>query len=117
MQSMHGIAVLGDPVRREIVEVLLDHPEDAGTLAERFPISRPAVSRHLRVLREAGLVRSETVAQRRVYHVEPEPLREADAWLARYRPFWEDRLDRLATHLATAPTEANPPTADQGGTT
>ena len=105
MQSMHGIAVLGDPVRREIVEVLLDHPEDAGTLAERFPISRPAVSRHLRVLREAGLVRSETVAQRRVYHVEPEPLRAADAWLARYRSFWEDRLDRLATHLATAPTD------------
>ena len=56
MQSMHGIAVLGDPVRREIVEVLLDHPEDAGTLAQRFPISRPAVSRHLRVLREAGVL-------------------------------------------------------------
>lgn len=100
---MESLAVLGDPVRREIVEVLLDHPEDAGTLAERFPISRPAVSRHLRVLREAGLVRSETVAQRRIYHAEPEPFRELDAWVARHRAFWSERLDALAAHLEESP--------------
>lgn len=100
---MQALATLGDPVRREIVEVLLDHPEDAGTLASRFPISRPAVSRHLRVLREAGLVRSETVAQRRIYHVEPEPLRAADEWIQRHREFWTERLDALTTHLEEHP--------------
>lgn len=81
------------------MEGLIDGPEDAGTIAARFPVSRPAISRHLRVLREAGLVRSETKAQRRVYHVELEPLREVDEWLAKYRSFWADRLDRLETHL------------------
>ena len=101
--DMQALATLGDPVRREIVEVLLDHPEDAGTLASRFPISRPAVSRHLRVLREAGLVRSETVAQRRIYHVEPEPLRAADDWIQRHRAFWTERLDALTTHLEEHP--------------
>jgi DNA-binding transcriptional ArsR family regulator len=96
---MKALAALADPTRRAIIEVLLDHPEDAGTLAIRFPISRPAVSRHLRVLRDAGVVRSETVAQRRIYHIEPEPLREIDEWLTRYRVFWQDRLDRLDAHL------------------
>ncbi len=96
---MEALAALADPIRREIVEVLLDHPEDAGSIAERFPISRPAVSRHLRVLREAGVVRSETVAQRRIYHIEPEPLREIDEWVSRYRAFWQNRLDRLDAHL------------------
>lgn len=100
---VNALAALGDPVRREIIEVLLDHPEDAGRLAERFPISRPAVSRHLRVLREAGLVRSETEAQRRVYHIEPQPFQEAEAWMSRYRSFWNDRLDRLDEHLKEQP--------------
>ena len=85
---MEALNALADPIRREIVEVLMDRPEDAGTLAARFPVSRPAVSRHLRVLREAGLVRVEADAQRRVYHAEVEPLREVDEWLARYRVFW-----------------------------
>ena len=96
---MEALAALADPVRREIVEVLLDHPEDAGTLASRFPISRPAVSRHLRVLRDCGLVRSETVAQHRVYHAEAAPLRETDDWVSRYRAFWMEKLDALDTHL------------------
>jgi len=77
----------------------MDHPEDAGTLAGRFPISRPAVSRHLRVLRDCGLVRSETVAQHRVYHAEAAPLREIDDWVSRYRAFWMEKLDALDTHL------------------
>jgi DNA-binding transcriptional ArsR family regulator len=96
---MQTLAALADPIRREIVEVLLDHPQDAGTIARRFPVSRPAVSRHLRVLRECGIVRSETVAQRRVYHVETAPLEELDDWLAHYRQFWTDRLDKLECHL------------------
>ena len=100
---MHAMAALGDPVRREIIEVLLDHPEDAGTLAGRFTISRPAVSRHLRVLREAGLVRVEPSAQRRVYHVQPEPMRDLDAWVQRHRAFWADRLDALDAHLEDQP--------------
>ena len=96
---MQVLAALADPIRREIVEVLLDHPQDAGTIAQRFPVSRPAVSRHLRVLRESGIVRSETVAQRRVYHVEVAPLAELDDWLSHYRQFWSDRLDKLEQHL------------------
>ena len=96
---MQTLAALADPIRREIVEVLLEHPQDAGTIARRFPVSRPSVSRHLRVLRECGIVRSETVAQRRVYHVETAPLEELDDWLAHYRKFWTDRLDKLEEHL------------------
>ena len=96
---MQVLAALADPIRREIVEVLLEHPQDAGTIAKRFPVSRPAVSRHLRVLRESGIVRSETVAQRRVYHVETAPLAELDDWLTHYRRFWTDRLDKLESHL------------------
>ncbi len=96
---MQVLVALADPIRREIVEVLLEHPQDAGTIAKRFPVSRPAVSRHLRVLRESGIVRSETVAQRRVYHVETAPLAELDDWLTHYRRFWTDRLDKLESHL------------------
>lgn len=80
------LAALADPVRREIVELLASGEVGAGEIAERFPVSRPAVSRHLRVLREAGLVTSEVRAQRRVYRLERAPLAELDAWLARFRP-------------------------------
>jgi DNA-binding transcriptional ArsR family regulator len=100
---MEALAALADPVRREIIEVLLDHAEDAGTIAARFPISRPAVSRHLRVLRDVGLVHAEAVAQRRVYHARTEPLRAVDDWLARYRVFWQDTLDALDEHLREEP--------------
>ncbi|MGI9667841.1 MAG: ArsR/SmtB family transcription factor [Acidimicrobiia bacterium] len=96
---MEALTFLGDPTRREIVEVLLNHPEDAGSLAERFPISRPAVSRHLRVLREAGIVRAEVRAQRRVYHVEPGPFRSAEIWIEEHRGFWAEKLDSLDDHL------------------
>ena len=96
---MQVLTALADPIRREIVEILLEHPQDAGTIARRFPVSRPAVSRHLRVLRESGIVRSEPVAQRRVYHVETAPLEELDDWLAHYRRFWTNRLDKLEHHL------------------
>jgi DNA-binding transcriptional ArsR family regulator len=94
-----AVAALVDPTRRTIVELLADGELDAGEIATRFPISRPAVSRHLRVLRELGLVRVRPEAQRRVYSLEAAPLAELDAWLGRYRGFWENRLDALETEL------------------
>lgn len=96
---MKAAAALVDPTRRTIVELLADAELDAGQIAMRFPISRPAVSRHLRVLRELGLVHVRAEAQRRVYSLEPGPLAELDAWLGRYRGFWENRLDALDTEL------------------
>jgi DNA-binding transcriptional ArsR family regulator len=78
--------VLADPVRREIVERLAAGEAGAGEIAARFPVSRPAVSRHLRVLREAGLVASEVRGQHRTYRLLPGPLGELDAWLERFRP-------------------------------
>ena len=80
------LTALADPVRREIVELLATGEMGAGEIAERFPVTRPAISRHLRVLREAGLVTSEVRAQRRVYRLERAPLAELDAWLDRFRP-------------------------------
>jgi DNA-binding transcriptional ArsR family regulator len=80
------LTALADPVRREIVELLARGEMGAGEIAERFPVTRPAISRHLRVLREAGLVTSEVRAQRRVYRLERAPLAELDAWLDRFRP-------------------------------
>ncbi len=81
------------------MELLAEGDLDAGQIATRFSISRPAVSRHLRVLREHGLVRVRPEAQRRVYSLEPAPLAELDAWLRRYRGFWENRLDAFDTEL------------------
>ena len=83
------LTALADPVRREIVELLAAGEVGAGEIAARFPMTRPAVSRHLRVLREAGLVTSEVRAQRRVYRLHREPLAELDAWLDRFRPLVE----------------------------
>ncbi len=101
---MEALAALADPIRREIVETLLVAPEAAGSIASRFDVSRPAVSRHLRVLREAGLVSVERDAQRRVYHIEPGPLNEIDDWMTRYRKFWTTRLDALDAHLEEHPS-------------
>jgi DNA-binding transcriptional ArsR family regulator len=95
-----ALAALADPIRRQIVEMLADRERDAGELAAAFPVTRPAVSRHLRVLREAGLVRVRPQAQRRVYALDPRPLEELARWLERYRPFWGQRLDALETELA-----------------
>ena len=91
---------LSDRSRRTILDVLRDHPATVGELSDRLPIARPGVSRHLRVLREAGLVDVRQDAQRRVYSLRPEPLAELDAWLGRYRALWEQRLDALHTEVA-----------------
>ena len=101
------LAVLADPVRRAIVELLAAGEVGAGEIAERFPVTRPAVSRHLRVLREAGLVTSEVRAQRRVYRLDPAPLAELDAWLERFRPLPE----RRAPDVPPLPCRRGSPTA------
>jgi DNA-binding transcriptional ArsR family regulator len=96
---MHALVALADPTRRRIVELLADGERSAGELAAEFAISRPAVSRHLRVLREHGLVQTRGEAQRRLYSLQPAPLAELDDWLGRYRSFWAQRLDALDTEL------------------
>ena len=99
---MQVLFALADPIRRQIVEMLADRERDAGELASAFPVSQPAVSRHLRVLRQAGLVQVRPEAQRRVYALDPRPLEELSRWLDRYRGFWSQRLDALDTELARA---------------
>lgn len=96
---------LSDESRRTVLEVLRDHPATVSELAERLPIARPGVSRHLRVLREAGLVNVRQEAQWRVYSLRLEPLAEIDAWLRRYRVLWENRLDALHTEVARGKTK------------
>jgi DNA-binding transcriptional ArsR family regulator len=94
-------AAIADPVRREILEMLRGQPLAAGDIADRFAISRPAVSRHLRVLRESGLVRDTLVGRRRLYALDPTPLTGLAEWLARFGTAagWERRLDALETEV------------------
>jgi DNA-binding transcriptional ArsR family regulator len=94
------LRALADESRRTVLETLAGGPATAGELAALLPIARPGVSRHLRVLREAGLVEVRQEAQRRVYSLRLEPLAEVDEWLGRYRALWERRLDALHTEVA-----------------
>src|SRR4051812_6376772 len=98
--SVESLAALADPTRRELVGLLARGELAAGELAGRFPVSRPAISRHLRVLREAGLVTVRTEGRRRVYALDPRPLAELDDWLEQYRDLWAQRFDALDTELA-----------------
>jgi DNA-binding transcriptional ArsR family regulator len=91
---------LSDESRRTMLEVLRERPATVSELADRLPIARPGVSRHLRVLREAGLVDVEQEAQWRIYRLRPEPLAEVDDWLGRYRALWQQRFDALHTEVA-----------------
>jgi DNA-binding transcriptional ArsR family regulator len=86
-----------------MLDLLLDRPRPVGELAELLGLSQPGTSKHLRVLRDAGLVRVRQDAQRRWYELRPEPLTEIDAWLAPYRRFWSGRLDALERHLDATP--------------
>ena len=95
---------LGDPHRRALLELLLGGPRSVGELVERLELSQPSTSKHLKVLREAGLVSVRRDAQRRVYALEPRPIAEIDAWLAPYRRLWTESLDALERHL----DESNP---------
>jgi DNA-binding transcriptional ArsR family regulator len=91
--------VLGEPRRLAIVELLRDGERPVGELVDHLGLSQPTVSKHLRVLKEAGLVAVRADAQRRLYRIRPEPLSELDDWLAPYRRLWATRLDRLEDHL------------------
>lgn len=94
------LRALADESRRTMLEALAGGPVTAGELAAMLPIARPGVSRHLRVLREAGLVDVRQEAQRRIYSLRPNPLLEVEQWLGRYRAMWEQRLDALHTEVA-----------------
>ena len=93
---MNVFAVLADDTRRRIVELLGQGERSAGDIAEEFAVTQPAVSRHLRVLREAGMVTVDVRGQHRIYRLDPRPLAEVDGWVRR---FWTQRLDALGTEV------------------
>ncbi|MDH5454920.1 MAG: metalloregulator ArsR/SmtB family transcription factor [Gammaproteobacteria bacterium] len=92
---MDTFTALADPTRRQIIESLAAGETSFGDLASRFEMSRPAVSQHLKVLRDAGMVTSRADAQRRIYRLSAEGFKEVEAWLNRVREFWSPRLDKL----------------------
>jgi DNA-binding transcriptional ArsR family regulator len=101
---VHAFDVLGDPVRRRILELLAGDEMAAGdvarVIADEFGITQPAVSQHLKVLRESGFADMRALGTRRVYSLDPAPLRDVDEWLDTFRRFWAPRLDALATEIA-----------------
>ena len=97
--------ILAEPNRRRVLDLLRQRERTVGELVDALGMSQPAVSKHLRVLRDAGLVEARVDAQRRIYTLRPEPLAEMDAWLEPYRKFWRGKLTDLARHLAS---EADP---------
>jgi DNA-binding transcriptional ArsR family regulator len=99
MEGLAAFQVLAEPRRLAILDLLRDGERPVGELVDRLSLSQPAVSKHLRVLKDAGLVEVRPEAQRRLYRIRPEPLVELDQWLASYRHFWTTHLDRLEDHL------------------
>ena len=95
--------VLAEPARRRILDLLLERPRPVGELVENLGLTQPGTSKHLRVLREAGLVVVKPEAQKRVYALNPAPLAELDEWLTPYRRLWGERLDALERHLDAGP--------------
>jgi DNA-binding transcriptional ArsR family regulator len=117
---VHAFDVLGDPVRRRILELLAEGEQTSGAIAAviraEFGISQPGVSQHLRVLRESGFTTVRADGARRLYAVDSGPLREVDVWLERFRGFWNQRLDALATELARGRRERrHQPTSQEPG--
>jgi DNA-binding transcriptional ArsR family regulator len=100
---MTVFTALADPTRIRILDLLARRERSVGELVDEFDLTQPAVSQHLRVLREAGLVASRAEAQRRVYTINAKPLRDLDRWLHRYRKFWAHELDSLERHLDRNP--------------
>lgn len=96
---MNALEALADPTRRRILELVAADERTAGEIASHFSTSRPGVSRHLRVLRECGLVRVREDGRRRLYSLDPAPLAELDGWLATYRRLWTNHLDALDTEI------------------
>ncbi|MFI6506395.1 ArsR/SmtB family transcription factor [Streptosporangium sp. NPDC050855] len=111
---MNAFDVLGDPVRRRILELLVDGEQTSGlitaTIREEFAISRSAVSQHLRVLRDNGFATVRSEGNRRLYALDPAPLREIDMWLERFRRFWGRHLDALAVEISRGRRERGSPT-------
>jgi DNA-binding transcriptional ArsR family regulator len=97
--ELAALQVLAEPRRVQILDLLRDRERPVGELVARLGVSQPAVSKHLRVLRDAGLVEARADAQRRLYRIRTEPLAELDEWLASYRELWTTHLDRLEDHL------------------
>jgi DNA-binding transcriptional ArsR family regulator len=101
---MHAFDVLGDPVRRRILELLAEGEHASGEIVEiiqaEFGISQPAVSQHLRTLRQSGFAQVRNEGTRRLYTMDAAPLREVDEWISRFRGFWDHKLDALATEIA-----------------
>ena len=118
---MHAFDVVGDPVRRRILELLADGEITSGAVCEvimgEFGITQPAVSAHLRVLREAGFATVRPEGARRLYAVNPEPLREVDAWMERFRRHWTPHLDALATEVARGKRDRRRAAHDDQATT
>jgi len=117
---VHAFDVLGDPVRRRILELLaadeLTSGAITGVVQEEFGISQPAVSQHLRVLRDSGFATVRPEGTRRLYAVDPEPFRELDEWMGTFRSFWEQRFDSLETELARGKRERRLSTATTAAT-
>ncbi|MGO2859973.1 MAG: ArsR/SmtB family transcription factor [Brevibacterium sp.] len=113
---MHAFDVLGDPVRRRILELLTSGEMTAGEIVDavgaEFAISQPAVSQHLKVLREAGFASRRAHGTRRLYALEPAPLRDVDEWIDPFRRFWAPRLDALSTEIARGKRRRNEPDHD-----
>ena len=105
-----SFAVLGEPSRRAILSLLATAERSVGDIEEHLRMPQPPVSKHLRVLRDAGFVEARVAAQRRLYRLRPEPLMEVDAWLAPFRQFWSARVDALERHL----DRVNPPPKRKG---
>lgn len=99
MEELTALEVLAEPRRRAILDLLRDGERPVGDLVDRLGLSQPGVSKHLRVLKDAGLVEARPEAQRRIYRIRPEPLAELDDWLSSYRQLWATHLDRLEDHL------------------
>jgi DNA-binding transcriptional ArsR family regulator len=106
---MHALDILGDPVRRRILELLVSGEQSSGAVVEvvnrEFGISQPAVSQHLKVLREAGFATVRADGQRRLYSIDSRPLEEAAQWLDQFRAFWQHKFDALETEIARGKRE------------
>ena len=109
---MHALDILGEPVRRRILEVLVQGEQPSGAVVEvvhrEFGISQPAVSQHLKVLREAGFATVRVDGQRRLYAIDSKPLQEAHEWLGQFKSFWEHKLDALETEIARGKRNRRP---------
>jgi len=111
MQSMESVfEIIAEPNRRAILSLLVSSQQSVGEIERQLRMPQPTVSKHLRVLREAGFVEATVDAQRRLYRLKPEPFQEVDAWLDQFRRFWSDHVDALERHLdrmeRSSPTRA-----------